>query len=207
MNKPILESGFLGWSKFALDRHKEGTGHSFFRIPRNAVVERVKEAWDKRQPGQGETTVDRKVVVPVNPDGFFLSTTALQDDLPLKAEVVRRQPGEDPFVEVYVDFNDPRWQFLGGLGVRGGFEPAKYCSIVCYSGEALLENDGKRSTDCDWEIVCVIASNMEKEAMDTLTMARNFLGKAGGTKSIYTAEEFAEAIYYHSQRVKIKKTM
>ena len=41
--------------------------------------------------------------------------------------------------------------------------------------------------------------------MPPVTMARNMLEKEGGTKSVYTAEEFAEAIYYWSQRIRIKE--
>jgi len=195
----------IGWSKFALDRHLEGTGNSFFRLlthrlsPQDMVIERVKQNWDKAYPGQGETGLDRKIVVPVDPAGFFLSTTALREDLPVRAEVVRRQPGEDPYVELYVDADEAK-----ALGID--YEPALFANIVLYSAEALLENGGERTTDCDWEIVCVLASNVEKESMPPLTMARNFLEKPGGTKSFYTAQEFAEAIYDKSQRgIKIKK--
>jgi len=190
----------INWSKFAYDRHQEGAGNSFFTIPHDEVIDRVKWDWEKRYPGQGETGVDRKVVVAIGPGGFFLSTTALRDDLPLRAEVVRRQPGEDPYVEMYVDADDAK-----ALGIE--YEPASYVNIVLYSVEALLENGGERTHDnADWEIVAVLASKVEKESMEPLTMARNFLEKAGGTKSVYTAQEFAEAIYYNSQRgIKIKK--
>lgn len=191
----------IGWSNFAIERHRKGTGNSFFEISREEVVQRVLEAWEKRYPGQGETGVDRKVVIPINPEGFFVSLAPVVDGMPLKAEVVRRQPHEDPFIETYIDTKDAE---------RLGIKPfsAKFCNIVCYSREALLENDGEVSTDCDWEIVAVLASHKEKESMPPLTMARNFLEMPGGTKSVYTAEEFAVAIYENSKRgVKIKDSI
>jgi hypothetical protein len=194
-------SNSIGWSEFAAKRHVEGSGNSFFTISPAEVIERVVAAWDKAYPGQGEVGLDRKIVVPIEATGFFLSTCALSDDLPIRAQVTRRQPGEDPFVEIYVDADDAK-----RLGIN--YEAAPFVNIVLYSKETLLENDGERSTDCEWEIVAVLASKSEIESMPPLTMARNFLEKKGGTKSVYTAQEFAEAIYSHSNRgVKIKQTV
>ena len=198
MNIPFVPPKSLGWSKFALDRHVEGSGNSFFRCRADAVLERTKAAWAFAKPGQGETGLDRKIVVPIQPDGFFMSLCALQENLPIKARVAYRQPGEDPYVEIYVTAEDAK-----AFGVE--YEPAKFVNIVCYSAEALLENGGERATDCEWEIVAVLASKVETEPMGPLTMARNFLEKPGGTKSVYTAQEFAEAIYNNSQRgIKIR---
>lgn len=189
----------IGWSDFATKQHAEGSGNSFFTLTPEKVQELVKENWDKRIAGAGETGLDRKVLVPVPPEGFFMPIVDLVDGMPLKAEVVRRQPHEDPYVDVYIDFDDAK-----KLGLEA--KAAKFVNIVCYSVEALLENNGTRSTDADWEIVCVLASKAESEPMMPLTMARNYLEMAGGTKSEYTAKEFAEAIYYHSKRgIKIKK--
>mgnify|MGYP000104930427 CR=1 FL=1 len=69
--------------------------------------------------------------------------------------------------------------------------------------DVLLENGGARSTDCDWEIVCVIASPVADEPLDPLTMARNMLAKPGGTPCGYTADAFAEAVWYWSRRARI----
>lgn len=190
----------IGWSKFASDRHVEGSGNSFFTISKEEVIERVKKHWAFRIAGHGETGLDRKVVVPVEAEGFFLSSTPLVEGLPIRAAVTRRQDGEDWFVETYVEAEDAKQ-----LGIN--YEPASFVRIVCYSDEALRENNGERTTDDDWEIVAVLASqNDGSEPMTPLTMARNFLEMPGGTKSVYTAQEFAESIYFHSKRsVKIKK--
>jgi len=188
----------IGFSQFARERHVLGTGHSFFTITEQEVLDRVRSQWGHRGPGTGETDLERKVLVPIDPTGFYTSSVTLQDGLPLRAEIVRRQAHEDPYVEVYLDADEAK---------RLGIKPiaAKECNIVCYSKEALLENNGTRSTNCEWEIVCVLASLGGLEPMPPLTMARNFLQKEGGTLSYYTAEQFAEAIYAHSQRgIKIK---
>ena len=194
----------ITWSKFAAERHVRGSGNSFFRVApfavpgEDEVIERVHSNWDLRKPGTGETGLDRKILVPVSPDGFYVSMTPLRDDLPLKAEVVRRQPHEDPYVEIYLDVKDAE-----RLGLD--YIPAKFCDIVLYSKDTLLENNGERSSDADWEIVAVLARLGQEDHMPALTMARNFLEKAGGTKSVYTAQEFAESIYANSKKgVRIK---
>lgn len=189
----------IGWSKFARERHRPGSGNTYTTLEEQYVVQMAELFWDGRQPGHGETGLDRKVVIPVKDAvGFFLPTAKLEEDLPLRAHATRRQAGEDLHVEVFLDSEDAK---------RFKIEPeiAKFVKIVCYSADALLENNGERSTDCDWEIVAILGSKAEQEPMTPLTMARNFLEKPGGTKSEYTAKEFAEAIYYHSQRgIKIK---
>lgn len=189
----------IGWSEFAIKQHAEGMGNSFFTISHEKVLDLVKENWDKRTPGAGEVGLDRKILVPVPAEGFFMPIVDLVDGMPLRAEVVRRQPHEDPYVDVYIDYFDAKAQ---GLEAK----PANFVNIVLYSVEALLENNGTRSTEADWEIVCVLASKTQSEPMMPLTMARNFLEMAGGTFTSYTALQFAQAIYYHSQRgIKIKK--
>lgn len=201
MTKPTI-----GWSSFANTRHKEGAGYSFFTISNNEVVDLVHKNWDHRQPGHGETGLDRKIVVPITEgladNTFFIPEVKLQPNLPLRSHMVTRQAGEDPYVETYIDFDEAKQ-----LGIKP--LAAKFVKIVCYSAEALLENNGTRTTDDDWEIVAVLAEvSDDAPPMDALTMARNYLEKSGGTKSVYTAKEFAEAVYNRAtnRTIKIKKS-
>lgn len=185
----------IAWSDFARNYCRVGTGNSYSLLSDESVLQLVKEHWHLRKPGSGETDTNRKVLVPVPPENFICPPKApLVQGLPVKARVVQRQEGEDPYIETYVTPEDAE---------RFGVKPivAKRCDIVCYSAEALLENDGKRSSECDWEIVTILAYPTEQEEpIPSLTMARNFLEKAGGTFTNYTAKEFAESIYYHSTK-------
>jgi len=61
-----------GWSDFALERHLKGTGNSYFQCSHRVVLERVFDNWDKRYPGQGESDLSRKVVVPIDSSFFSL---------------------------------------------------------------------------------------------------------------------------------------
>ena len=188
----------VGWSQFALDRHKKGTGNSYFNCSTNEVLTRVVENFDKAYPGQGETDLTRKIIVPIAPKSFFTSLAPLQEGMPVRAAVTVRQEGEDPYVETFITTED-----ANRLGIEA--YKAEYVNVVLYSDEALTENGGERTTNTDWEVVCILASRYEIEPMPPLTMARNFLEKPGGTKSVYSAQEFAEAIYFNSVKgIKIK---
>lgn len=193
MNAPII-----GWSDFALRFNRKEEGNSYTTLPNIAVITAVQEAWAKRRPGTGETGLYRKVLVPIEPTNFFYCPprAELQMGLPVQAAVFQRQAHEDPTVQTYVRYED---------AVKHGVlieTPANRVDIVCYSADALTEN-GETRTDpeYEWEIVTILCSGTEElEPMRPLAMARNFLEKPGGTKSVYTAEQFAEAIWYWSQQ-------
>jgi hypothetical protein len=178
----------VGWSGFAAGRYRPGTSHSHFTGSDEELVELVRAHWSGRRPGEGRDGLDEVVVVPVPPDRFVCGTVRVDGTTPLHARFVRRQAHEDGYVEVTAE---------------GPREPARHAAVVLYSAAALLANDGVRSTDCDWEIVCVIASPVADEPMDPLSMARNMLAEPGGTPCRYTAEQFAEAVWYWRDRAGI----
>lgn len=184
----------IGWSDFARKQHTPFTGNTYTNLSEETVAQFVRHNWDQRKPGYGETDVSRKVVVPINnfyPNTVFLPVVDLDERLSVQAKITRRQEGEKAYVETFVYEDDVK---ALGLKLR---EP-RYVNAVCYSVEALLENDGTRSTDCDWEIVALLGSMVQEEPMTPLTMARNFLAEVGGTKTNYTPLQFAEAIWYHN---------
>jgi len=106
---------------------------------------------------------------------------------PLHARLERRQPREEPFIQVTAD---------------GPREPARHARVVLYSAATLQENGGTRSGDFDWEVVSLQAGADVDPPMDPVTMARNFLEEPGGTFAPYTAQQFAEAIWYWSRRAR-----
>lgn len=187
----------IGWSKFALERHTQiESGNSYFEISKEEILHRIRCNWDNRKAGDGETGLDRKVLVEVEPDGFFCPPRAkFEPGMKVHSEVVSRCEGEEPYIETFIT---PDTAAVYGANI---VQPASFVEIVVYSAEALQENNGKMTTDCDWEIVCVLAQQGDStEPMAPLVMARNFLEMEGGTKSDYTAQEFAEAIWHHAKR-------
>ena len=129
----------LGWSNFALKNNARNSGNSYTTLSLRDVVDLVVANWSKAVPGQGETTLDRKILVPVPPEGFFCPPRAnLVEGMELKSEVKFRQVGEDPYVETYVDEVEAR-RCDALVEV-----PASRVDVVCYSADALLENNGTR---------------------------------------------------------------
>jgi hypothetical protein len=180
MNVPTL-----GWSDFARARHPVGGSRTYFDGTDEELLGLVRKHWHQRRPGAGQSELDRVIVVPVPPARFVSGTVLVRDSTVLHANFEKRQPHENGFVRVTAE---------------GEREPARFAGVVLYSAETLLENAGNRSGNWDWEIVCLLAGPQEDEPMHPVTMARNMLAKPGGTPCEYSAQEFAEAIDYWSQR-------
>ena len=97
-----------------------------------------------------------------------------------------RRPGEEPFIDVKA------------IAPK---EEAVAVEVVLYSRALLAEDGSNTDPSADFEIVSINARTSHgPEPMTPMAMARNMLGLTGGTKATYTAEEFAVAIYYWSQR-------
>ncbi len=175
----------LGWSDFATGRHVPGGKHTWYEGTASGLLELVRAGWAYRRPGAGRTGLDKVVIVPVDPAGFVSSTVKVDENTVLHAVYDRRQANEDGFTRVTAE---------------GPREEVQHASVVMYSADTLLENDGARSGDFDWEVVCLIAGPKEVEPMDPLTMARNMLEKPGGTFCNYSAREFAESVWYWAGR-------
>ncbi len=175
----------LGWSDFARGRHVPSGSHVWFNGTEEELLDLVRAGWPRRRPGAGRDGLDKVVIVPVPPQGFVSATVKVDERTPLRAEFTRRQPHEDGYIRVLA--SGPR-------------EEVRHAAVVLYAADVLLENGGTRSGDYDWEVVCLLAGPTADEPMDPLTMARNMMEKPGGTYCAYTAAQFAEAIWYWSQR-------
>jgi hypothetical protein len=191
----------IGWSTSARKRNRPGTGHSYTVLSDRNLLRAIEWGWHYRKPGDGEKGLDRKILVPVDSvvtSAFYCPVYKVDVDTQLDVRVSKRQDHEDLKIDVFL--KQPKWWQFWRKPVLP--EPARFVDVVLYSRETLLENNGEVSGDYDWEIVALLARSVEKEPMNPLTMARNMLEHSGGTKSTYTAQEFAESIYYWSQRVK-----
>lgn len=189
MKNSPAETPSIGWSKFARHRHQEGMGFSYFTGSDEELLDLIRENWDKRTKGNGSRPIDNVCLVPVDPSKFITSNVAVDDVQELSARLTRRQPHEHQFAKVEA---------------VGPTVECKFAKIVLYAAHELLKNGGERSTDADWEIVCIIATDVENEPMNPLAMARNQLNKPGGSPCKYSSEEWAKAVWYWSQYVSVK---
>jgi len=176
----------FGWSDFAINRHKKGAGYSYFTGNDEELFDLIRNNWDKRTIGHGTDSIDKVCLVPVPPYGFHCNTVHINNANDLHVEITSRREGEEKHVKV-----------TSG----GDCEAANFVNIVLYSKEELIASGEERSGNYDWEIVCIIASPVEDEPMHPLAMARNQLDMEGGSKREYTSEQWAESVWYWSQRV------
>jgi hypothetical protein len=115
------------------------------------------------------------------------TTVAVDPQSKVNAELYRRRPTEEPYVRVTV---------------AGPAQRAKFAQVILYAKDTLGKNN-ERSRDTDWEIVSLVASPVEKEPMDPVTMMRNMRGKAGGTQVNYTAEQLLDSVDFWSTHAKL----
>jgi hypothetical protein len=185
---PTLPDGkTVAWGDFAAKRHRPGTGCAYFTGSPEELLDLVVENWEDRQPGVGRTNLDEVVVVPVPADKFMTTVVEVDKGTELVAGVTRRRSHEEPYIRV---------------SAKGQAEPAKFAKVVLYSADTLGKND-ERSTDRDWEVVSLLASPVENEPMDPVTMMRNMRGKPGGTQVNYTADQLLDAIDFWSKHTKL----
>jgi hypothetical protein len=181
MNKPSI-----AWSEFS----KKKDSWKFIGNESD-LIHLVEDNWSRRKSGVGRKDLTQVIVVPIKEIIYFLC-----DWLPIECakritgKVIRRQDHEDSFVSLKGNSRHSN-EVLSVLHVN----------IILYSAATLLENDGTRSSNADWEIVAILTGPWKDEPMMPLTMARNFLQKPGGTYAPYTAEQFAQSIYFWSQYI------
>ena len=191
----------LGVTEFARTHSLREKGQSYSTLDWDTVCRVTLDNWSRAKPGDGEKDASRKALIPIPSQGFYCPLRAkIVMGLPVQAEIVQRQRHEDPFVDKFVLYEDAKEH--DALIAQ----PAQTVDIVCFSREALSENGESPSTDCDWEIVTILASpeKVRDEPMAPLVMARNFLKKPGGTFTDYTAKQLAESIWYHSTQNTLK---
>jgi len=124
------------------------------------------------------------MMIPVNPEKFRSGTIFITESTPLQASFEARRIGEEPFINVLA---------------KGPKSVAKRVDVVVYSKEVLDENN-EATTNAEWEIVNICAYyNGTEDPMHPITMMRNFLGLHGGTKGVFTAQQFAESIRFWGQ--------
>jgi len=142
---------------------------------------------------------DGVLLVPADPSGFYCGVVEVTEESRLVATFEARKEGEEKHVIVRA---------------TGTKLPAEVVELVLYRRDVLEENERSpailNSADpaqvryAGWELISINARpTMAPEPMHPLAMARNFLGKGGGTPATYTAEEFAKAIWYWSKRAMV----
>jgi hypothetical protein len=169
----------VGINDFAR-RHTAESKFSHYEGDIEDVARQAAENFANARPVEGRPGV---FLVSVPPKGYFSGVVRPTPETELRTTFEARRDGEEPFVQT--------------VAVNVKKTPARYVDVCLYSRHALGTAD-----IYEYEVVSINASLADGEEPATpLAMARNFLNKEGGSQATYTAEQFAEAIWYWSQRV------
>lgn len=162
-------------------RQTKESRFSYYDGSENELLSLVTANFHNAKPGYR----DGVILVPVPSKGFFSSICKIDSNSVLESKMESRHNDEEPVLITVVK--------------NGEKLPAKEVNIVLYRHDVLME-DNSASSNADWEIISINASLVVGgEPMTPTAMARNFLKKQGGTAATYTAEQFAESVWFWSQ--------
>lgn len=116
-------------------------------------------------------------------DRFVCPFVKIDENTPLKAEVVKRRDDEEPYIRIRALSGDPL--------------PAGKVELILYRHDVLKETN-EHSCDAEWELISIhaVPVGVDKFPMGYVTMMRNQLERPGGTKAKYTSEEWAESVWF-----------
>ena len=129
---------------------------------------------------------DGVIVIKVKKDlvsKFHCPFTKIVSNTKLKATVTKRQPIEDNYIQL---------RALNGIPLDVGS-----AQIILYRKDVLAETNDN-CTDKDWELIAfhAIPKHIDKMPMGPVTMMRNQLELSGGTKALYSSEQWAESVNF-----------
>ena len=114
---------------------------------------------------------------------FICPFVKIDDTTDLKAEMVRRRPEEESYIQM---------RALNGIPLKTGS-----VDLILYRHDVLVETN-EESTEAEWELISfnAIPKGIEKMPMGPVTMMRNQLQLPGGTKAYYESEKWADAVKF-----------
>lgn len=170
---------------FAVGRHTPESQHSHFEGTWDELRALVGKAWKDQRPGYKPGII----MVPVDPSRFRTSVAKLTPEMKLVTTFAPRVEGEELVLETYA------------VGQKA---QAARCDVVLYSHDVLAA-DNDTSSDAEYEVITLLAwPDQEVGPMPPVTMARNALGKKGGTSASFKAKAILESIWYWTTHVNVK---
>ena len=122
--------------------------------------------------------VDKKLI-----HHFICPFVKIDETTVLKAEMVRRRPEEEPYIQL---------RALSGTPLKTGS-----VDLILYRHDVLAESD-EQTSDADWELISfhAIPEGIHDMPMGPVTMMRNQLQLTGGTKAYYESDDWAESVNF-----------
>jgi hypothetical protein len=113
----------------------------------------------------------------------FCPYVRITKDIKLISKLVNRREGEIPYIQT---------RAINGIPIKTGS-----VDLILYRHDVLLENN-ENTTDADWELISINAIPDGEKTMPIgpVTMMRNQLELVGGTRALYSTEEWAESVLF-----------
>ena len=124
-------------------------------------------------------------------DDFICPFIKIRPNTKFVAKLIRRQNFEEPYIQI---------RALNGTLLKAG-----KVELILYSHKVLKENN-ENSTNCKWELVSInsIPKGLPNLPIGAVTMMRNQLNLAGGTKANYSSEEWANSVRFYQQYIALE---
>ena len=116
-------------------------------------------------------------------DNFVCPIIKIDQNTQLKAEYVKRRENEEFYI---------RMRALNGTPLK-----TKNVDLILYRNDVLKETN-ENETNTEWELISfhAIPDGINDLPMGPITMMRNQLELEGGTKGIYSSEQWAESVNF-----------
>jgi len=114
---------------------------------------------------------------------FVCPFVKIDDCTKLRAQVIRRRPKEEIYIQI---------RALNGIPLKTGS-----VDLILYRHDILAETN-EQTSDMDWELISfhAIPEGIEYMFMGPVTMMRNQLQLQGGTKGYYESTEWAQSVKF-----------
>ena len=122
---------------------------------------------------------------------FICPFVKINEDTKLRAQVVRRRPEEETYIQI---------QALNGTKLKTGS-----VDLIIYRNDVLAETD-EQTTDSDWELISfhAIPEGTLDMPMGPITMMRNQLQLIGGTKAYYESNQWAQSVKFWNENAALE---
>ena len=114
---------------------------------------------------------------------FVCPFVKISEHTNLQAEVVRRRPEEEPYIQL--------------RALNGSPLPTGTVDLILYRNDVLAETN-EQSTYADWELISfhAVPKELDIMPMGPVTMMRNQLQLKGGTKALYPPADWAASVHF-----------
>ena len=114
---------------------------------------------------------------------FVCPYVKINENTKLSSKFVQRQPGEDFYIQT---------RAINGVPLK-----ASNVEYILYRHDVLAENN-ENTTSHEWELISIhaVPEGVEEMPMGPITMMRNQLERKGGTKALYSSDEWAKSVEF-----------